>query len=189
MNLFWLSDDPEEAARLNCDQHVVATIREGAILLHGALSLHLEEEPDGYEMYDVFKESAHPSNMARWMAESRENWVKGYRLVRCLNQEFKLRDRKKSPDRSSHGSWDVTEPLWDLRFAIPSNGETPVTQAHMPSEYRSEDPEDYVAAYRRYYRNDKQEFDNGPAVWSEPRSKPEFMRIEEDEGVIGELSV
>lgn len=177
MNLFWLHEDPREAAKLNSDQHVLATIREGAVMLQGALSIHLDEEPRGYDMYDVFKEEARPSSMAKWMAWSRENWEKSYRMVKALNYEFVVRDRKDSPDRSSHSSWEKLEELWDLKDEIPSHGGMPVIQFHMPSEYRRDDPSEYVWAYRDYYRNEKVEFETkGKATWSHPRSKPEFMK-------------
>lgn len=188
MNLFWLAEDVEKAARLNSDQHVLATIREGCVMLQGALAEYLEEEPDDYDMYDVFKEEARPSNMAKWMAASRANWMKSYRMVRCLNHEFKIRDRKESPDREPHGSWVKTKDLWDLRFVIPEGPETPVTQMHIPSQYRRRDPIDYVKAYRLYYWNEKQEFESkGPATWSDPRSKPEFMETGPDAGVMNQL--
>lgn len=173
MNLFWLAREPDEAAPLNNDSHVVATIREGAVLLHSAMAIHLPEDEAPETMYDVYDHSQR-NEYAQWMAESRANWEKGYRMVRALNKEFVTRDRKDDPDRVNHSSFTKLQPLVDLKDVIPAGPPTPPPQ-FMPEEYRRDDW-DYVDAYRAYYRGEKHTMKGRAARWSEPREVPDFMK-------------
>jgi len=178
MNLFWLHAEPGQAAQLNSDSHLVATIREGALMIHAALANHVPEEEAPDDWYNVWNPQNLNNPLAEWMAHSRRNFVKGFQMVRALNREYVIRDRKQEPNRENHGSWNRTYPLWKWRNRIPKGELTPPPQL-MPEEYQSDDPWMYVGAYRRYYRNEKAYFDGKGewATWSSPRSVPKFMRV------------
>lgn len=190
MNGFWLSKDPVEAARLNRDSHVVATCREMAIMVHAGLAHHLPEEEAPETMYNVYGPQSKNNSIARWAGESRENWKHAFDLVKALNYEYVVRERKSEPNKTSHASWTKTLPLWDYREVIPHGeltappmfGPTDIKEKYQAGWENMTECERWDAVvhfYQEYYRRDKvydgSESD-GISKWSKPRAVPGFMR-------------
>ena len=83
MNIFYLSHCPEEAAKMQCDKHVVKMILETAQLLSAAHRLLGSNVAD-----DVYKltHKNHPS--AVWVRQSTENYDWTYQHFMALCREY-----------------------------------------------------------------------------------------------------
>lgn len=181
MNGFWLSRDPIQAAKLNRDSHVVATCREMAIMVHAGLAHHLPEDEAPEVMYNVYGPQSKNNSIAQWAGASRENWKHAFDLVKALNYEYVIRDRKDEVDRNSHASWEKTLPLWDYRHRIP-HGELSPPPCYGPEHLKPEGDYSWSEVeifYRTYYREEKVKDGttrSGVSEWSNPRSVPVFMK-------------
>ena len=80
MNIFYLDRDPHEAARLQCDKHVVKMILETAQLLSTA-----HNELDGGQIAYKTTHKNHPS--AVWARKSLDNYLWLYRHLEGLGSE------------------------------------------------------------------------------------------------------
>jgi hypothetical protein len=180
MNIFYLSKDYKEAAKMHLDKHVVKMILEYAQILsttHRVL--------DGEEYYVVTEKQRrikrwkhpclelenglykashvnHPSNI--WARKSRDNYVWLYKLWRELCKEYTYR----------YGKIHLTyKKLHEHLRRVPVNIEythfSQVLQA-MPDKYKDTDS---VVAYRRYYIHDKKDF----AKWTK-RDVPEWFTLQ-----------
>lgn len=137
MNIFFLSLDPDEAARLHCDKHVVKMILETAQLLYTAHWVYGSTLPE-----DAYRKT-HPNHpSARWVRESLVNYTWLCRLGMALCAEYSFRyDKEHKTQRhllwlSEHSPLDLIDVGWTLpRLA-------------MPDEFKDIDP---VIAYRNYY--------------------------------------
>lgn len=152
MNVFWLADDPVDAARYHDDERVIKMVTEGAQLL--ATALHIRDvdplsdfrlEPDEREsLYAPFN---YHNSLPHWCALSRTHALRVFSLVGSLNREY----QKRWDTDENHGAW---ESVWDWRGAfsrLPDHGwERP--PFYGPEEYEGED---IVASYRRYYAHEK----------------------------------
>jgi hypothetical protein len=136
MNIFFLSLDPAEAARLHCDKHVVKMILETAQLLYTAHWVLSSSMPEG--AYRKTHEN-HPS--AKWVRESITNYRWLCRLGLALCEEYTFRYGK-CHKTHEHLVW-----LCEHQPALPEIGWTSPKLA-MPDEFKSDDP---VTAYRAYY--------------------------------------
>ena len=146
MNIFVLSEDPVEAARAQCNKHVVKMLRESAQLLITAF-------PPGTTPYKHTHVN-HPC--AKWARASLANYAWLLEHARALCDEYTKRYGK------VHKSEEVIASL-DRAPSVPDGPMTPFAQA-MPATYRREDP---VKAYRAYYVSEKARF----ARWA-PRAEP-----------------
>ena len=153
MNIFLLDNDVEQCAKFHCDQHVGKMILESAQLLCTALNEKGITTP--YRSTHI----RHPCTL--WVGNSIDNfqWLVGLSIA--LNDEYRWR-YEKSQDHASIG---VVRQIENFRFA--SRGLTPFAQA-MPAQYK--DVNDPVAAYRRFYCNEKSTF----ATWTK-REPPEWF--------------
>lgn len=142
MNVFWLDDDPREAARYHCDKHVNKMLLEAAQLLCTAARQYGHDEAFLY----ASTHTSHP--MADWAARSRANWDRLYEFARALNEEFMDRYDHDEP----HASWEMLARIDRDSLRVPAGEATEPPQC-MPEEYKR--PGDPVAAYRTYYANDK----------------------------------
>lgn len=127
MNIFVLSLDPAEAARMQCDKHVVKMIVETAQILCTA----------GRGVYRP-THANHPCTV--WAGQSADNfkWLIRHGLALCEEYTFRYGKRHKTQDVLA-----LVEPP----ASFPVVGLTPFAQA-MPEELRSND---VVASYRAYY--------------------------------------
>ena len=170
MNIFRLSNDALNAARMLCDKHVPKMIVETAQLLstaHRVLDGTKSLDPSGREHFvlsghrehELFKSTHINHPCAIWVRETIGNYSWTFRHFQGLLATYEQRwDRKHSLNRM----------LTSLRHNPENMGageETPAPQC-MPEMYRGED---VVEAYRRYYIAEKASFASwrlgAPAWW------------------------
>lgn len=157
MNIFFLDQDPQRAAEMHHDKHVVKMILETAQLLSSAHRVvdgkQFIDQSTGrkikrWKMDDPFIDERlykathvnHPSNI--WARESEENYKWLYQLFVSLCYEYTYR----------YGKVHATcKKLAVLLSQPPKNinkGEMTKMPQAMPDEYKTEDS---VQAYRNYY--------------------------------------
>lgn len=162
MNVFWLDDDPRQAARYHCDQHV------NKMLLEAAQILSTAARTNGYETEFLYEATHANHPLVEWAAASSANWRRLYDHARALNEEFVERYGHDDP----HASWEMLRRIDPDEIRFPNDEPTEPPQS-MPEEYKI--PGDTVAAYRTYYANDKWDW----AEWKytpEPAWLPEYRR-------------
>ena len=159
MNIFYLDANPEWAASMHCDKHVVKMILESAQLLStahrlldGVMSVELSEKGRKRKVWTLsdrrepilYKASHinHPS--AKWVRESNFNYVWLYRLLDNLCTQYTSRYYKlHKVERDG-----LLLHLYRLPRNIPITHATPIPQC-MPDEFKVDG--DPVKAYRNYY--------------------------------------
>lgn len=146
MNIFYLDRDPSEAARLQCDRHVVKMILETAQLLSTA-----HHELDGESPAYKPTHKNHPS--AVWVRSSSlaYNWT--WRHLRALGREYEKRYGKVHKTIAEH--------LESLRLApnaMCGGSDAPWSPPPqcMPDEYKRDDT---VLAYQLYYNSKADDWD------------------------------
>lgn len=137
MNIFYLSHDPQEAARFHCDRHVVKMILESAQLLSTAVFLQYNETLGYHPTHQK-----HPC--VKWLLKEPGNYRWLVSLAQALSNEYTYRYNKlhKSAiivDRAV----DYLIPIDDVFWAT-----TNPVQC-MPSVYKIK--ENPILAYRNYY--------------------------------------
>jgi len=157
MNIFVLHTEPNTAARLHCDKHVIKMILESAQMLSSAISKHGGRP--GYKPTHI----GHPCT--KWAGHTRDNFDWLVELALALSAEY---EHRYSPKRE-HKSVAVIRDAHAQRFLVPAGAITAFAQA-MPDKYKHTDP---VTAYRRYYAAEKARF----ATWRPPRVRPDWMTI------------
>jgi len=153
VNIFWLSMDPQECAKMHCDKHVVKMPLEMVQMLCTTHWSHGNDAP-----YMPVHQK-HPCTL--WVGASVENYRLAWRLGYWLFKEYTYRYNK------THESESV---LYAVRCAPPAlkaRGFTKFPQA-MPDEYKHHD---VMIAYRDYYIGEK----SGFAHWT-GRPVPCFMQ-------------
>lgn len=156
LNIFVLSNNPEDCAKFHCDKHVVKMILESAQMLMSAyyytLNPKLLEEfikhPDSYKL----THKNHPCTI--WTRTSLENWKWLYSLMYYLNIELKTRYNWDKKD--NHKSYEkLNRIISEFGFPdLPKIEITPFAIA-MPKELINQ--ADVVESYRRYYIENKKE--------------------------------
>ena len=141
MNIFVLSENPREAARLHCDKHVVKMILESAQMISTTLNYYGIRGP--YKTTHL----NHPCTI--WARQSSDNFMWLWELARSLNEEYVFRYEK----YLMHLAWNKIRNTVIPMKAIPwpERGLTPFAQA-MPDQYKNENA---VTAYRAYYLGEK----------------------------------
>ena len=141
MNIFYLDKNPEKAARLQYNKHVVKMILESAQMLCTAHHCIMGEDAD--VPYKVAHRN-HPSTI--WARQSGENYTWLYRHMIELGKEYERRYGKK------HLSIIKCEdPLSILPGGILETGLTEMPQC-MPDEYKDKCS---IQAYWNYYIGEK----------------------------------
>lgn len=148
MNIFYLSDNPQEAAEMACDKHVVKMLLESTQLLYTAQHLSsscIELCP--HQPYKVAHKN-HPS--AIWARSSYDHymWLCELGLAYCDEYRFRY-GRHKEHACERHLLW-----LYDNPPELPYNGFEEPPQC-MPDDYKQES---CIEAYRSYYIGDKLSF-------------------------------
>lgn len=156
MNIFVLSRDPIEAARMLCDKHVPKMLLETAQLLCGPF-------PPGAAPY---KRTHFNHPCAKWVREDLENYCWLLAHGESLAEEFAFRFGKEHRSRRVVCWCEEHMNGLDVSLDAVRCSTTPFAQA-MPDEYKHHNP---VFAYRRYYVAEKGRF----AKWERGRPPPRW---------------
>jgi hypothetical protein len=160
MNVFYLDRDPEIAAQMMCDKHVVKMILESAQMLSTAHRvLDGDERANSAGMYKMTHKN-HPS--AIWVRTKSPNYEWLQKHMEALMTEYTYR----------YGKHHATERLIHCLWEFPKNishgdGEVSDPPQCMPDYCKSDDT---VSAYKTYYIVEKSDF----ATWKR-RAKPEWF--------------
>ena len=154
MNVFYLDKNPQSAAAMHCDKHVVKMILEYAQLLSTAHRV-LDGDDAPENLYKIAHKN-HPSTI--WTRSSKQHYQWLFRLFRKLNIEYGIRYGK------IHLSWEKLNRY--LEFTpknIKDNGWSDPPQC-MPDHCKKPNT---VEAYRKYYLVEKSYF----ATWKTKQPK------------------
>ena len=174
MNIFFISTDAAEAARMHGDRHVIKMILESTQMLitcHRVLEdddswiLKFKSDLGGKEPYKMTHKN-HPCTV--WARTSRANyaWLCALALALCDEKMARW------PDKKPH----ACRPVLEWLAANPPPAMVPTTEmtepaTAMPDEFKV--PNDPVASYRRYYRH---KFETGIAAYGRlPERLPRFI--------------
>lgn len=144
MNIFFLDEDPELAAKYMCDKHVVKMILESAQLL--CTAHHLRPEP--YYKYPTLYKKTHENHpCAIWCRENSANyvWLSNHAFYLC--EEYTFRYNKIHKTQTLIEWLSLQLPHFSMVF-----GEFTDPPQCMPEMYKRKD---VVEAYRAYYILDK----------------------------------
>ena len=144
MNIFYLDVDPYEAARMQCDRHVVKMILETAQLLSTA-----HHELDGESPAYKPTHKNHPS--AVWVRSSYAAYRWAWNHLRALGLEYQRRYGKVHKTIREH-----LDSLYSVPKAIPSGDFSEPPQC-MPDEYKRDDT---TLAYQLYYNAKADDWDS-----------------------------
>ena len=158
MNIFYLDRDPEIAAQMHCNKHVVKMILESAQMLSTAHRvLDGDRIADSKGMYKMAHKN-HPCTI--WARSNSENYEWLWNLYDNLMKEYTYRYGK------HHASERLTHALWELPKNMPHGDFTDPPQC-MPDYCKGDDT---VSAYQTYYIIEKSDF----ATWPSSR-RPEWF--------------
>lgn len=149
MNIFYLSNDPEECAQYHVDKHVVKMTLETAQLLSNAH--HMLDGAQVIKPIYKLTHKNHPS--AIWVRSSKEhyNWL--WKLLDCLCKEYTYRYTKVHKIERE----GLLEILKDPPINIPNKGWLSDPTPAMPDHYKTNTA---IQSYRNYYMGDKKYFAN-----------------------------
>ena len=157
MNIFYLDDSSELAAKYHCDKHVVKMILETTQLLCTA---HRIIDDNNNDILYKKTHQNHPS--AVWVRESKGNYEFAYELFIELCKEYTFRYGKTHKTQEK-----LQEILRSFPTKIPDIGMTKIPLC-MPEEYKTSDP---IESYRSYYTSKQNAF---KMVWTK-REKPNWF--------------
>lgn len=166
MNIFVLSDNPFEAASMQCDKHVVKMLVESTQIL--STTLHQFGIPAPYKPTHV----NHPC--CKWARESSANheWLLTHAFALLNEYHFRYGDRK----NKIHACTSHLTTIADTTIDFKSNVLTPFALC-MPEKYKViGDP---VTSYRNFYLTEKRSF----AKWKNGRNAPAWWNNVGDVGV------
>ena len=143
MNRFILSYDPEEAAVLQCDKHIVKMPLEEAQMLSSA-----HNELDGGQVAYKTAHKNHPCTV--WVRETRSNYLWAVAHWKALGDEYTRRYGKVHATMQKH-----SETLMWPPNGISDGGFTDPPQC-MPDECKNSDA---VVAYQTYYNYKADDWD------------------------------
>lgn len=134
MNIFVLSNDPIQAAQMQCNKHVVKMILESAQLLCTA---HAQDDVP-------YKHTHFNHPCAKWVRESRANydWLLSHALALC--EEYTYRYNKEHKTQAV--LLNLPEPTY-------SRIEQTLFPLAMPDEYKVDS---VVKSYQNYYKHKAQ---------------------------------
>lgn len=182
MNIFILSEEPREAARMMCDKHINKMIIEAAQMLctaHRMLDGQVERRasksgkrmvnywvhPNSNLEATLYKAVHHHHPCTVWTMETKSNYIWHYEHMVGLTDEFEHRYGKEHMTKLK-----LIDTLKHAPDNIKDSGLTPFAQAmsHYP-DCKVEG--DAVSAYRNYYHAAK-DF----AVWNKGRPSPSWWQ-------------
>lgn len=144
MNIFFLSFNPQEAARLHCDKHVVKMILESTQLLYSA---HWMLNPENVPPFAYkIAHKNHPCSI--WVRQSITNYMWLASLAWWLSKEYQYRYGDHKIHKSeTHIIWLMNNPPQNI-----PTGDLTVPVLAMPDEYKQDDP---IESYKLYYIESK----------------------------------
>ena len=184
MNIFYLDKNPNTAAKMMCDKHIIKMILESAQMLCTAKrvldgKLYMAKTKNGRnikrwrldndnEEATIYKAGwlGHPST--QWVLKSAYNYNWLYNHMIALNEEYKLRWQK----TKNHISIDklgmlLKDPPKNAPINVIGTDATPAMPDHCKI------PNDVVGSYRKYYILEKIRF----AKWEKPNAiMPEWFK-------------
>lgn len=183
MNIFILDRNPETAAQLQCDKHVVKMIVESAQMLstaHRMLDGYVEKRPsksgkrminywvhpNSYKEERLYKAVHHGHPSTVWTMESESNYIWHYDHFVALLDEYTYRYGK------THGTDKLKTLLCQPPKNISRDGLTPfkLAMADYPECIALGDP---VEAYRAFYQTKQDRF---KMAWTK-RDIPEWFNV------------
>ena len=162
MNIFFLDKTPELSAEMLCDKHIPKMLLESAQMLSTAVRKY-EKETDTTPLAKPIYKSAYPNHpMTKWVGETKGNFEWALENAIYIHEEYRFRFNK------NHKSYKVIKNIinFELQAHLPEGDMTTPPQC-MPDEYKDND---YVTAYRNYYKGEKEYF----AKWEKGRQQPEW---------------
>ena len=177
MNIFYVDKNPETAAKMMCDKHIIKMILESAQMLCTAKRVldgteYVDRTKNGRkitrwrlenpnEEATIYKAGwlGHPST--QWVMKSAYNYIWLYKHMMALNEEYKLRWQKDKDHVSitKLGKLLSVPPI-NARIDVIGTDATPAMPDHCKV------PGDSVASYRKYYIIEKRRF----AKWEKPNA-------------------
>ena len=168
MNIFYLDRDPEIAAQMMCDKHVVKMILESAQMLSTTHRvLDGDDVANSKGLYKMAHRN-HPST--KWVRHSYQNYKWLYTHMIALMQEYTYRYGK------HHATERLIEPLGNFPKAFKNSFKTYTDPPQCMPDYCKND--DAVSAYQNYYILKKSDF----ATWKR-RDKPEWFNDQKMEQI------
>ncbi len=167
MNIFRLHDDPEIAAAMHCDKHVVKMILETAQMLSTAWRMTDSDSKYANE-HGMYKSAHknHPSTV--WVRHGALNYFWTKRLFENLCKEYTYRYGKHHASERLLDAFSDGVPSYSLKLCVIG---TPIPFPQcMPDQYKVDG--DAVTAYRNYYKGEKAYF----AKWNKGRDIPEWWK-------------
>jgi hypothetical protein len=161
MNIFYLSDKPDECAEMHADKHCVKMILEYAQLLSTA-----HRVLDGDDVHPTLYKIAHKNHPSTiWTRSSKQHYDWLFRLFRMLSAEYSI--RYSEHNFKVHKSWDTLGKILEIAPKnIEDNGWVDPPQC-MPDHCKRPDT---IDAYRNYYMTEKAsisvwKYSNKPTWW------------------------
>lgn len=186
MNIFFLSNDPVEAAQLQCNKHVLKMPTESAQMLStvhrvcdGYAATRITEKGRKLTYYhhpeldDVLYKTVHVNHPSTiWTRATRANYLWHYQHFVALCDEFEFRYGK------PHGSFlKLNEILKNPPKNIPDSPLTTFALA-MKSNPECQFPEDPVKSYRLFYQTKQHRF---KMIWKKRDAPQWFKYVEKQE--------
>lgn len=159
MNIFFLSMNPEEAARWHANIHIVKMIVETAQLLCNVHRRAADKDSNCCPPYVAKRRIPYKESRAGhrklgsmiWVAESLGNYRWGVRLGLALCREYNRGRGRAAGKKSLHRTQAVLEWLRDHEPNFVRTKRTPVRRVHLAMPEKLKDAPDSVEAYRDYY--------------------------------------
>ena len=146
MNIFYLSEKPDECAEMHNDKHCVKMILESAQMLSTAHRI-LDEDDAHPDLYKIAHKN-HPSTI--WVRSSKLHYDWLFRLFRMLSAEYSI--RYSEHNFKVHKTWDKLGKILETAPKnIVDNGFVPPPQC-MPDHCKRPNT---IDAYRNYYMTEK----------------------------------
>ena len=168
MNIFYLDRDPDIAAQMMCDKHVVKMILESAQMLS---TTHRVLDGDDYADYNGLYKMAHKNHPSTiWVRSGSKQYSWLYNHMWALMDEYTYRYGK------HHATERLKNPLGNRPQNLNVMPWTDPPQC-MPDYCKIDDT---VSAYQNYYILEKSDF----ATWKR-RDKPEWFHGRKERTLLG----
>lgn len=159
MNIFYTSDDPVQAARDLCDQHVNKMIVESAQMMSTAIRRHAPEL--NYGIIKIYKPAYQRHPCTIWAGDSREHFLWLHSHATAIYLEFRKRYK------NDHKTGRMLPLLKACDFLVPSIGfsEPPMC---MGDQFKTNCT---VTSYQKFITHDKPF-----ATWNRGTAKPSWYK-------------
>jgi hypothetical protein len=146
MNIFYLDKDPEKAAQLQYNRHVVKMILESAQMLCTAHH-HYSEEKGYNNSYIPYKKAHYNHPSSKWCRNNSSQYYWLFNHMSALGEEYTKRYGKKHLSITK-----CFDALKDCPIGMPVDSEFNQPPQCMPDEYKNKCS---VQAYWNYYIGEK----------------------------------